>query len=90
MACPVTVHETVCVQANVTIRPRVEVGDVETFCVDGPAIGPCPGTVVRFCTFTVRQRICVEIPLTFDADVTAEQSGIVCGTPMTGPCPDVG
>ncbi len=89
MACPATVHETVCAQANVTIRPRVDVGDVETFCVDDPAIGPCPGTVVRFCTFTARQRICVEIPLTFAADVTAVPAGIVCGTPLVGPCAPV-
>ena len=88
MECPATVHETVCVQANVTIRPRVDVDpeEIQTFCVDGPVIGACEGTLARFCTFTVSQMICVEVPLTFAADVTAEPAGIVCGTPLTGPC----
>ncbi len=88
MACEATVHENVCVQATVTIRPRVDVGDVDTFCIDGVSFRPCPGTVARFCTFTVSQNICVEIPLTFAADVTTENAAIVCGTPRTGECPD--
>ncbi len=89
MACEATVHENVCVQAAVTIRPRVDVGDVDTFCIDGVSFRPCPGTVAQFCSFTVSQSICVEIPLTFAADVTAEPSGIVCGTPLVGPCSPV-
>ncbi len=39
--CPATVHETVCIQAEVTITPHVEVGDVESFCVGEPIIGAC-------------------------------------------------
>ena len=51
-------------------------------------IGPCPGTPVEECTFTVSQSICVQIPLTFSAAATAEPTGIVCGTPDVGPCPE--
>jgi hypothetical protein len=41
------------------------------------------------CTFTVSQNICVQVPLTFSANATATPTGIVCGTPATGPCPGV-
>lgn len=85
--CPATVHETVCVQANVTITPNVDlIGPIESFCVHGPIIGACPGEPVSECTFTVSQNICVQIPLSFSADATVEPSGIVCGTPIPGPC----
>lgn len=84
--CPANVHETVCVQAEVTITPHVEIGDIESFCIDGPRIGPCPGTATPTCTFTVSQSICVQIPLTFSATAVAVPNGIVCGTPETGLC----
>lgn len=86
--CPATVHEIVCVQADVTITPSVVVGDVESFCVGGPIIGKCPDTPspTGTCVFTVSQNICVEVPLTFSAGATAVPSGIICRNPITGPC----
>lgn len=84
--CPAIVHETVCVQAEVTITPDVSIGTIESFCVGGPLIGACPGTPVAQCTFLVSQNICVQVPLTFSANATAVPSGIVCGTPATGAC----
>lgn len=87
--CPATVHETVCIQARVTITPAVTVGTVSTRCVGSPVIGACTGTPspTNTCTFTVSQSICVQVPLTFSADATAAPTGIVCGTPETGLCP---
>lgn len=89
--CPTTVHETVCVQAEVTITPNVVVGKVQSFCVGNPIIGRCPGTpsTTGTCTFNVSQNICVQVPLTFSATAEARPDGIVCGTPATGPCPGV-
>ena len=84
--CSAIVNETVCVQAEVTMTPRVVVGTIESFCVDGPAIGDCPGTPAAECTFTVSQNICVQVPLTFSAMATVEPKGIVCGTPAVGAC----
>lgn len=86
--CPALVHETVCVQAQVTINPLVTVGTIESICVGGPVIGTCPGTpsLTNSCTFTVSQNICVQVPLTFSATATAEPTGIVCGTPAIGAC----
>ena len=87
--CPATVHETVCIQAEVTITPLVTVGDISSTCVGGPTIGACPGTIspTNSCTFSVSQSICVAVPLTFSADATAIPNGIVCGSPGIGNCP---
>ncbi len=87
--CPSIVHETVCVQALVTITPNVVVGEIQSFCVGGPVIGACPGTPSPEgeCNFTVSQNICVQVPLAFSANATATPTGIVCGTPAVGPCP---
>lgn len=87
MACPRTVHEIVCVDALITIRPEVTVGTIVTFCDGDPIIGGCEGTLQPFCTFRVGQPICVQIPLTFNALATAAANGITCGDPETGNCP---
>lgn len=84
--CDTVVSETVCVQADITISPKVEVGTIETYCVGSPVIGPCQGNKVEECTFSVSQRICVQIPLTFSAEASAEPTGIVCGEPALGGC----
>lgn len=84
--CPAIVHETVCVQANVTITPNVAVGAIQSFCVGEPIIGACPGEPVRECVFAVSQNICVQVPLTFSATAIAVPSGIVCSAPSAEPC----
>lgn len=86
--CPTTVNETVCIQADVTIKPNVEVGEIKSFCVGSAVIGECEGEVspTEECTFTVSQKICVEVPLVFSATAKAEPSGIVCGEPEVGSC----
>ena len=86
MSCPTTVHDTVCVDAEITITPIVTVGDIHSYCVGDPEIGACPGIASQFCTFNVRQEICVQIPLTFAASAIATPNGIVCGNPGVGSC----
>lgn len=87
--CSAITHETVCVQAQVTITPEVFVGDIQSFCVNNPVIGSCSGlkSPKDACSFIVSQNICVQIPLTFSASATARLAGIVCGIPSVGPCP---
>lgn len=86
MACPTTVNETVCVQCQVTITPQIDVGEILSFCAGTPVIGPCSGTPQEFCSFVVSQSICVQVPLTFHANATAQPAGLVCGTPGIGQC----
>lgn len=87
--CSRTFHENVCVQANVVITPVVVPGPIRTFCLGDARIGPCEGTLQRHCTFSVSQRICVQVPITFTANAVATPGGIVCGTPLVGPCSPV-
>ena len=89
--CPALVHDTVCVQADVTISPEINVGRIETFCVGRPVIGVCPGKVppAKCCSFTVSQNIRVQVPLMFSAYAKATPTGIVCGMPGIGKCDDI-
>lgn len=80
MPCTTNVNQTVCVNAQVRIFPVVTPGDPITYCVDDPFIGTCGSPLQRFCTFNVSQRLCVEIPVTFDARAEATPNGIVCET----------
>ena len=88
--CPSTVHETVCVQADVIITPHVEVLEIKTYCIDGVVLQPCSGNLQESCTFSVSQSICVEIPLVFSATAVAVPKGIACGSALTGPCNTAG
>ncbi len=80
------VHDNVCVEAEVRIKPCVEVGDIETSCLGNPSFRRCEGDLMPECSFRVSQRICVQIPLTFAAIACAEPTGIVCDDPATGDC----
>lgn len=56
----------------------------------GPGCTRCGGTdnCKPKCHFTVRQIICVTVPLLFDAKVDANVSAVRCGIPKPGPCRD--
>lgn len=84
--CQTTVHENVCVQAQVTITPKVKALPSKVICQGKPKFKPCKGTPREHCTFTVSQKICVQIPLTFSATTTVDPKGIVCGKEECGPC----
>lgn len=90
--CPALVHDTVCVQAEVTINPYVNVGKIESYCLGKPVIGACSGKMppAKCCSFTVSQNIRVQVPLTFSAYAKAMPTGIVCGMPGIGKCEKTG
>lgn len=86
--CPQNVKELVCVHANVTITPIIEVGEVIVRCTGRPQIGSCSGAQsLTSCDFTVSQKVCVDIPLEFSANAEARSTGIKCGAPTSGACP---
>lgn len=86
--CKNVVHEDVCLSAKVVIDPIVDIGPISTHCLSKPEIIPCEckcdskGT----CSFVVRQRICVEVPIAFGADTTADPLGVECEGANPGPC----
>lgn len=90
--CPRVVNEKVNVCAKVTITPDVKVDEINYFCLGNPTFGSCPiepptlTPPASECCFTVCQKICVEVPLTFSANAQAVPNGIECGEPGVGDC----
>lgn len=91
VACEQTVSDQVCVEANVTITPFVTPGTPTVTCLGPISFGPCTDftqSPTRSCRFTVSQVLCVNVPLSFGADVQAEIGNVACGIPTPGPdCP---
>jgi len=52
-----------------------------------PDKAPSDGERAVDCRFSVRQVLCVTVPLIFDANVEAVVAGVRCGTPKAGSCP---
>lgn len=78
--------ETVCVP--VTVTPFAEPHPATVHCCGAPVINttnPCSGSRTS-CTFTVTQKLCIEIPITFGADVKTGTAVVSCGTVSEEPC----
>lgn len=72
--------ETVCVP--VSIRPYATPGEAIATCCGDPIVESgsttCPGTTGS-CYFTVTQRLCIEIPIAFGADIETGSATVQCG-----------
>lgn len=86
--CKNVVHENVSIAAKITIEPIVDIGPISTECLSKPEIVPYDGKYSQDgkCSFIVRQRICVEVPITFGASTTADPLGIACKGADVGAC----
>lgn len=73
--------ETVCVP--VTVRPFAVPGEAKATCCGDPIISngavTCPGTQRNECHFTISQKLCIEIPISFGADVETGAAVTQCG-----------
>ncbi|MDD3653983.1 MAG: hypothetical protein PHO01_07345 [Desulfotomaculaceae bacterium] len=91
--CPVVVNETVCLEADIIIFPKIEVGEIRCFCVGNPVVSPCERsedrgvkpTKDKVCCFTVQQKINVQIPLVFSAQPRVIPRDPECGVPVINP-----
>lgn len=88
-SCTTTVfqQETVC--ASVTVTPFAHSDGANVVCCGTPVVSsePVCTTANPSCRFTVRQTICVEIPITFGADVEVGDASVSCGIPSSDECP---
>lgn len=79
--------ENVCVP--VTITPFATPGEATATCCGETIVNQnttqCPGTRTS-CTFTVTQRLCIEIPITFGAVIETGEARVQCGEVTTTPC----
>jgi len=87
--CPATAYQAASVCLPVSVSPYTEIGRVVIHCCGSPVLADtredrCDcGT----CTFTIRQNICVEIPIAFKAAVTSGKERVHCGGVSTEGCP---
>ena len=88
--CPTTSYQEVDVCVPVTIAPYANVGEATVTCCGAPTItegtASCAGTAGGTCSFTVSQRVCVAVPVTFGANTSAGDYRVNCGTPGEGDC----
>lgn len=79
--------ENVCVP--VTVTPFATSGEATATCCGNPVINQnsnhCPGNRTS-CTFTITQRLCIEIPITFGAAIETGEAVVECGEVTEEPC----
>lgn len=89
-ACPATAYQEVDVCVPVTITPYATVGNATVTCCGAPTVtqgnGTCEGVVGGQCSFTVSQRMCVALPVTFGANTQAGEYTVACGNAGEGSC----
>lgn len=79
--CPVTAYQRVQLCVPVSVHPFAKVGAIITKCCEDSVItvdGFCEGTTDHDCNFTIKQRICIEIPVEFGADVNTGETLVLC------------
>lgn len=78
--------ETVCVP--VTVTPFATPGKAKANCCGKPVINPgnqCPGNQ-KSCSFTIQQKLCIEIPIKFGAVIETGSAVVQCGEVSETPC----
>ncbi|MDF2558032.1 MAG: hypothetical protein K0R71_1860 [Bacillales bacterium] len=87
MQCTRTVHETVTAAAELIITPDISVTNIITSCKGDPIIrATFPENTEQECKFTVEQQVCAQFDVTFGVNADKGRTGLICGTPSTGPC----
>lgn len=74
-----------CVSADVTVTGSADVGEVEVSCIGPVTLGPCPGTPGPS-MFTVHQRLCLKVPISFTAVAEANNETVTIGEPSEESC----
>ncbi len=87
-------YQRVAVCAAVTVTPCVRLGNVRAVRCGDPVVSArtceCPGEENASCCFTIRQELCVEVPVFFGADVELSDPSTVCISAGGGGCAGCG
>lgn len=78
--------ETVCVPVKVT--PYAKAGTAKASCCGQPVVragAQCSGSQTS-CTFTIIQNLCIEIPVSFGADIETGTASVECGSVSEEQC----
>ena len=86
-SCSVTGKQNVEICLPVTVKPFAIVGKIITRCCEEvqvtQGINICEESMVDECNFTISQKICVEVPVEFGADVKTGETHIKCNASQT-------
>lgn len=88
--CATVGHQIVELCVPISIHPFANVGIITTKCCDRAVIThgeTCEGTVDGYCNFTIKQKICVEIPIEFGAKTESGETFVACGITSTADIP---
>lgn len=86
--CETITYQTATVCAPVTVKPLATPGTIRTICCGDPEVKSgkeCPSMALQ-CQFTVRQKVCIEIPIKFGATTTVGEPSIGCDDPSGEGC----
>ena len=82
VACTGKIEKEVKLSLPGAIKPFADVGPIDAHCSGEPVVvpgwHPC-GQKGGFCVFTVKQKVIVELPITFGADVYLDDVYTDCG-----------
>ncbi|MEA4823883.1 MAG: hypothetical protein VB111_07215 [Clostridiaceae bacterium] len=90
--CPAVGYQRVAVCTAVTVTPCVRLGSVTAVRCGDPVVCArtcdCPGEENGSCCFTIRQQLCVEVPVFYGANVELSDPNIVCISASGEDCTD--
>lgn len=82
-SCQSTFYQTETVSVPVAVKPYAVPGETSAVCCGDPTITQgntaCHGDRGTVCYFTVSQKLCIEIPITFGAEVRTGSAVTQCG-----------
>lgn len=92
-SCQSTFYQTETVSVPVAVKPYAVPGETSAVCCGDPTIArgkiSCHGDPSEICYFTVSQKLCIEIPITFGAEVRTGEAVTQCGQ-VSDSCCDCG
>ena len=87
--CPTVTSKSVEVCVPISVKPFANVGKISTFCCGEPVIRSrkdCEGEQNGECEFTIKQKICIEVPIEFGAKTNSGEVFVNCGESSNSGC----
>ena len=80
--CPTVTSKIVELCVPISVSASAKVGKIVTKCCGKPTIKPgkvCEGERNGECNFTIKQKICIEVPVEFASEAKAGDTFVKCG-----------
>ena len=85
--CSSVAHRDVQVCVPVSVKPFANILNTTVRCCGKPIFATeCQGMINGTCDFNIMQRICVEIPVEFGAEIETDEVKVACMETLLEPC----